>query len=124
MPSQVELRDCAATVLEIVVGHPAKDRVIIDMGSKMLSQDGAVDNVLNGFILYKEYWQLTGLTEEHGIVKVPESVPVTIGERIRTISNHVCVVTNLVDQFVTIRDDEVVRTLKVEARGLTKLRYV
>jgi D-serine deaminase-like pyridoxal phosphate-dependent protein len=113
-------QDCAITILATVAGHPATDRVILDVGSKTLSQDGAVGNNLKGFILNKPTWQLVKLTEEHAIVQVPENENITIGERVRIIPNHVCVVTNLIDQFVTLRGDDVVGTLKVVARGLTK----
>ena len=116
----VGTQDCAVTVLATVVGRPAKTRVILDVGSKTLSQDGAVGNDLSGFILDKKGWQLVSLTEEHGVVHVPQDETVTIGERVRIIPNHVCVVTNLADRFVTVRGREVVGTLKVEARGLTK----
>jgi D-serine deaminase-like pyridoxal phosphate-dependent protein len=112
--------DCAVTVLATVVGHPAKDRVILDVGSKTLSQDGAIDNDFKGVFVDKPRWHLVKLTEEHGIVHVPEGEKVVIGERVRIIPNHVCVVTNLVDQFVTVRGSEIVGTLKVEARGRTK----
>ncbi len=116
----VSLEDCAVTVLATVVGHPAKNRVILDVGSKTLSQDGAVGTDLKGLIINKATWQLVKLTEEHAIVQVPEHEQIVIGERVRIIPNHVCVVTNLVDQFVTIRGKEIVGTLKIEARGRTK----
>jgi D-serine deaminase-like pyridoxal phosphate-dependent protein len=116
----IGVEECAVTVLATVVGHPAKDRVILDVGSKTLSQDGAIDNDLKGIIINQPTWQLTKLTEEHAIVHVPDNTNVVIGERVRIIPNHVCVVTNLVDQFVTVRGDEIVGTLKVEARGRTK----
>jgi D-serine deaminase-like pyridoxal phosphate-dependent protein len=116
----IDIQDCAVTVLATVVGHPASNRVILDVGSKTLSQDGAVGNDLKGLILGKPNWQLVKLTEEHAIVHVSENETVAIGERVRIIPNHVCVVTNLVDQFVTVRDDKVIGSLKVEARGLTK----
>jgi D-serine deaminase-like pyridoxal phosphate-dependent protein len=112
--------DCAVTVLATVVGQPAKDRVILDVGSKTLSQDGAVGNNFKGVIINKPTWQLVKLTEEHAIVHVPENEKVTIAERVRIIPNHVCVVTNLIDQFVTVRGEEIVGTLQVEARGRTK----
>lgn len=116
----VDVADCAVTVLATVVGHPAKDHLILDVGSKTLSQDGAVGNNFKGFIVNKPNWQLVKLTEEHGIVHVPENEQVMIGERVRIIPNHVCVVTNLIDQFVTVRGDKIIGRLNVEARGRTK----
>ena len=116
----VMLEDCAVTVLATVVGHPAKNRVILDVGSKTLSQDGAVTSDLKGLVLGKATWRLVKLTEEHAVVHVPENEAVVIGERVRLLPNHVCVVTNLVDQFVTVRGDKISGTLNIEARGHTK----
>lgn len=111
--------DCALTVLATVVGHPAKGRVILDVGSKTLSQDAGFDG-RKGIIINKPTWQLVKLTEEHGMVRVSESETVQIGERVRIIPNHACVVSNLIDQFVTVQGDKTIGRLNVEARGLTK----
>jgi D-serine deaminase-like pyridoxal phosphate-dependent protein len=116
----IKQEDCAVTVLATVVGHPAKDRVILDVGSKTLSQDGAIDNDLKGMIINKPSWQLLKLTEEHAIVHVADNDKVVIGERVRIIPNHVCVVTNLVDKFVTLRGRDIVGTINIEARGRTQ----
>jgi D-serine deaminase-like pyridoxal phosphate-dependent protein len=109
-------KECAVTVLATIVGRPTATRVILDTGSKTLSQDGASSGEL-GYIIGKPGWKLVKLTEEHGLVQVPEGTEVKIGERLELIPNHVCVVTNLADAFVTKRGREIIGTLEVAARG-------
>jgi D-serine deaminase-like pyridoxal phosphate-dependent protein len=113
-------QDCAVTVIAAIVGRPAANRVILDVGSKTLSQDGAAAGRPMGRILDRPDWRIAKLTEEHGIVQVPEDAAVTIGDRVEIIPNHVCVVTNLTDSFVTTRGGQVVGTLRVAGRGRTQ----
>ena len=61
------------------------------------------------------------LNEEHGVIDLsrcdrkPE-----IGERLRIVPNHVCVVSNLHDEVVISRANQVVDTWRVAARGKTR----
>jgi D-serine deaminase-like pyridoxal phosphate-dependent protein len=43
-----------------------------------------------------------------------------VGDVVRIVPNHVCVVVNMMDEVVMVRGDEIVGTLPVAARG--KLR--
>ena len=43
-----------------------------------------------------------------------------LGERVRIIPNHTCVVTNLHDEVVFARDGEVVGSWPIPARGMTR----
>jgi D-serine deaminase-like pyridoxal phosphate-dependent protein len=40
-----------------------------------------------------------------------------IGDRVRIIPNHACVVSNLVERVVLVRGDEVLGAIPVDARG-------
>jgi D-serine deaminase-like pyridoxal phosphate-dependent protein len=40
-----------------------------------------------------------------------------VGDVVRIIPNHVCVVVNMVDQLIAVRDNEIVDVLPVAARG-------
>jgi D-serine deaminase-like pyridoxal phosphate-dependent protein len=113
------LDDCAMHILATVVSRPTPDRAILDAGSKALTSDllGFSD-----FGLIVEYPEavITGLSEEHGTVdlsKVTGRRP-EIGERIRIVPNHTCVVSNLFDHMVFHRDGVVTRVEAVAARGL------
>ena len=108
--------DCALTVLATVVSRPTANRIVLDSGSKALSSD---IGTLEG------YGQLMGtditikyLNEEHGVIELatPSDTP-RVGDRVRVIPNHVCVVSNLFDVVNLIRGETVVETVPVAARG-------
>lgn len=113
------LDDCAMSILATVVSRPTEDRAILDAGSKALTSD------LLGFSDYGvivEYPDavICGLSEEHGTVdlsKVQGRRP-EIGEKVRIIPNHTCVVSNLFDLMTFHRDGIVTRVEDVAARGL------
>ncbi|KQV65330.1 D-TA family PLP-dependent enzyme [Rhizobium sp. Root1220] len=111
--------DCAMHVLATVVSRPTSDRAVVDAGSKALTSDllGFADF---GTVVGYPDAVITGLSEEHGVIdlsrctgKRPE-----IGEKIRIIPNHTCVVSNLFDTMVFHRDGVVTRVEDVAARGL------
>lgn len=112
--------ECALTVLATVVGRPAPDRVILDAGSKTLTQDGSGGGRPMGHIVGHPDWTIARLTEEHGIVTVPADAAVSIGDRVAIIPNHVCPVINLHDEVVTLRGGRVAGTLRIAARGRTR----
>lgn len=111
------LEDCALTVIATVVSRPTADRAIIDAGSKALTSDTLG---LTGFGHVVEFPQamVTGLSEEHGTLDVSGcAVKPEIGEKIRIIPNHCCVVSNLFDRVTLVEGDEVIETVPVAARG-------
>jgi len=64
---------------------------------------------------------ITALNEEHGMVDVSRcATRPKVGDRVRIIPNHVCVVSNLFDEITLVEDDNVVGTMKVAARGLLR----
>ena len=109
--------DCALTVIATVVSRPTADRAIIDAGSKALTSDTLG---LDGFGRIVEYPDavIRGLSEEHGTVDLSacRDKP-AIGERIRIIPNHACVVSNLFDTVTLVSGNDVVETIPVAARG-------
>jgi D-serine deaminase-like pyridoxal phosphate-dependent protein len=113
----VTLDTCALRIITTVVSRPTQDRGILDAGSKTLSTDL---HGLEGYGYICEYPEakIYQLTEEHGHVdfsacaRKPE-----IGERVSVIPNHCCVVTNLFDEFVGMRDNQVEVRWQIAARG-------
>lgn len=111
--------DCALTVLATVVSKPSKHRLVLDSGSKTLTNDGA-----RGFGSPHGYGEVIGhhhlhierLSEEHATVKVDGTTPLEPGDRVRIIPNHSCVVSNLVDQAWLV-DGDSVQPLPIAARG-------
>jgi D-serine deaminase-like pyridoxal phosphate-dependent protein len=111
------LEDCALTVYSTVVSRAAPERGILDAGSKTLTSDtGGLDG--HGFILEHPQARIARFAEEHGFLDLSacNDRPV-VGDVVRVIPNHVCVVVNMVDRLITVRGGEVTGELRVAARG-------
>jgi len=120
--------DCALTVLARVVSTPAADRVILDCGSKTLTNDlsrgyGSTPGFGTVFTDLAadspdESLVIERLSEEHAIVRVLDGASgLRTGDLVRVLPNHSCVVSNLVDAVWMVRDDEVLGEVPVAARG-------
>ena len=125
------LDDCALTVLATVVSkHP--ERIILDCGSKTLTNDqargisaatgyGAVlageSDALDYAREIDEALTIERLSEEHATVRVTGTTRLEPGDRVRVVPNHSCVVSNLVDVVRLVDGDQVIDTLPVAARG-------
>ncbi|MET3614088.1 D-serine deaminase-like pyridoxal phosphate-dependent protein [Rhizobium aquaticum] len=113
------LDDCAMHILATVVSRPTPDRAILDAGSKALTSDllGFSDY---GLIVGYPEAVITGISEEHATVDLSKIVGVRpeIGEKIRIVPNHTCVVSNLFDIMTFHRNGVVTRVEDVAARGL------
>jgi D-serine deaminase-like pyridoxal phosphate-dependent protein len=111
------LEDCALTVLTTVVSVPTAGRAVVDAGSKTLSSDPLRPRPGGyGRILGRKS-RIEKLSEEHGIVAVAEGEKFRVGERVRVLPNHACVVVNLHDHLVGTSGDRVEAALDVAARG-------
>jgi D-serine deaminase-like pyridoxal phosphate-dependent protein len=107
---------CALTVLSTVVSHPTPTRAILDAGSKALSSDtlGLPDF---GELVGIPGALVTGLSEEHGKVTLSGEARLAIGQRVRVLPDHACVVSNLFDMVHLVSGETVVDILPVAARG-------
>jgi D-serine deaminase-like pyridoxal phosphate-dependent protein len=114
------LDDCALHVYATVVSRAAPERGIIDAGSKTLTTDtGGLDG--HGLILEHPEAKIEKFAEEHGFLDLSRSnTRPQIGDVVRIVPNHVCVVVNMVDEIVLVRGNEIVGTLPVAARGRLK----
>lgn len=107
--------DCALSVLATVISVPADDRAVIDCGTKVLTSDLlGLDG--NGYVLGRPDVKVAGLSEEHGVLTAPE-IKLSVGDRVRIVPNHACVVSNMLDEVVLVRKDELVDHQNVAARG-------
>lgn len=110
--------DMAMLILATVVSRPAPGRAVLNSGSKALTSDllGFTDH---GRIEGHEAARIVALSEEHAVVDLgsDEAGFPAVGEQVRIVPNHTCVVTNLFDQIVFHRDGKVSRVETVDARG-------
>jgi D-serine deaminase-like pyridoxal phosphate-dependent protein len=112
------LQDCALSVLTTVISCPANNRVIVDAGKKALTSEplgrtGEQDRGF-GFIPEKDA-AVNRLSEEHGVLETETRFE--IGEKVRIIPNHACVVVNMFDEMYGIRGGQVEKVFKIEGRG-------
>lgn len=111
------LEECAFQIICTVVSRPTTNRGILDGGSKTFSSD-LLGLEGHGFILEYPEAHFYGQSEEHGHVdfsaclRKPE-----IGERVTVIPNHCCVVSNLFNEVVGVRQNQVEVIWRVAARG-------
>jgi D-serine deaminase-like pyridoxal phosphate-dependent protein len=111
------VEDCALTIVATVVSVPAPDRAVVDAGSKTLSSDPLRPRPGgHGRLLGRES-RIEKLSEEHGVVAVAPGEAFHVGERVRILPNHACVVANLHDSLVGVSGDRVETILQVAARG-------
>jgi len=121
------LADCAMTVVSTVVSRPARTRVVFDAGSKTLTTDGLrgfASHAGHGLVFPSLYRTdpdpsiiVERLSEEHAVARVQPDCSLQVGDRVRILPNHACVVTNLMDEIVLADGLNVVERLKVAARG-------
>ena len=111
--------DCAMHILATVVSRPTPDRAVIDAGSKALTSDLLGFSDYGAVVGYPEA-VITNLSEEHGVIDLSKCTGTrpAIGDKIRIIPNHTCVVSNLFDRMVFHRDGIATRVENVAARGL------
>ncbi|MBI5260853.1 MAG: D-TA family PLP-dependent enzyme [Bradyrhizobium sp.] len=112
--------DCALHIYSTVVSRAAPERGILDAGSKTLTSDsGGLEG--HGLILEHPEARIARFAEEHGFLDLSRSnTRPNVGDVVRIVPNHVCVVVNMMDEVVMVRGDEITGALKVAARG--KLR--
>lgn len=110
--------DLAMHVLATVVSRPTSDRAVLDSGSKALTSDllGFDDY---GLIEGYDGARIVSLSEEHAVVDLSacRSGRPEIGDVVKIVPNHTCVVSNLFDRMVFHRNGVVTRVEDVAARG-------
>ena len=112
---------CAATVLATVVNRPAPDRVVVDAGAKALTSDRRGPSILEnsgfGMVVGRPDATIVSLSDEHGVLSVPDAGAYAIGEVIQIIPNHICPCVNLYDHAFVAREGIVEDAWEVSARG-------
>jgi D-serine deaminase-like pyridoxal phosphate-dependent protein len=111
--------DCALTVLATVVSTAVPGQAVIDAGTKALGREPA-GRPEDGFAALMDRPEVTvqRLSEEHGILDLRNSDwRPTVGEQVRLVPNHVCIVVHLHEVIYGMRGDRVETSWPVSARG-------
>lgn len=107
----------ALVVAATVVASHADGHFVLDAGSKVLGLDRPA--WLPGFGTVAEYPDavLRSLSEHHGVAWTDGPRP-RVGEVVRVVPNHVCIVVNLANRLTVVRQGEVVGEWAVASRGM------
>jgi D-serine deaminase-like pyridoxal phosphate-dependent protein len=112
--------DCALTVLATVVSTAVPGQAVIDAGTKSLGREPVRGTEGEGFGQLLEHPEVVvaRMSEEHGVLDLSRSSwRPEVGERVRVVPNHVCIVVHLNDQVYGVRGDVVETSWPVAARG-------
>lgn len=112
--------DCAFTVLATVVSTAVPNQAVIDAGTKALGREPMRGAEGDGFgcVLDHPDVIVKAMSEEHGLLELSRSSwHPEVGERVRIIPNHVCIVVHLNDVIAGVRGDVVETSWPVTARG-------
>lgn len=120
----IKKRAVAQTILASVISEN-DHYYIIDAGKKVLSSDKRGDQNDYGLAYPLEHYpqkafefKVVKLSEEHGFVSKRKDLELRIGDLVRILPNHSCVVSNLTRYFCLVDGDQYLRPIAVDA-GLT-----
>jgi D-serine deaminase-like pyridoxal phosphate-dependent protein len=111
--------DCALTVLATVVSTAVKGQAVIDAGSKALGREPLrAEGDGYGVVLTHPDVVVSRMSEEHGILDLSKTAwRPKLGELVRIIPNHVCIVVHNFDEIIGVRGHAVETRWPVAARG-------
>src|SRR5205807_7987211 len=101
--------------------RPVTSRVTRYAVSKTLTSETGCGLEGHGLILEHPEAKIARFAEEHGFLDLTRSnTRLNVGDVVRIVPNHVCVVVNMMDEVVMVRGEEIIGTLPVAARGKLK----
>jgi D-serine deaminase-like pyridoxal phosphate-dependent protein len=110
--------DCALRVQATVVSTSVPGRVILDAGSKTLSEAAPLAGASGfGELVGHPEVVIEALNEEHAIGSAGPETKLAVGDRVELIPNHACTCVNLHDVLYAARGGEVEAEFAVAARG-------
>ncbi len=112
--------DCAFSVLATVVSTAVPGQAVIDAGAKALGREPMRGASGEGFgaLLDRPDVVVARMSEEHGILDLSRTDwRPSVGDLVRVVPNHVCIVVHLNDLMYGVRGDRVDTSWPVDARG-------
>ena len=112
--------DCAFSVLATVVSTAVPGQAVVDAGCKALGREPMRGVPGEGYAALLDRPEVTvqRMSEEHGILDLSATDwRPTVGEQVRLVPNHVCIVVHLNDTVYGVRGDVVESSWPVAARG-------
>ncbi|MEO7965750.1 MAG: alanine racemase, partial [Gemmatimonadaceae bacterium] len=112
--------DCAFTVMATVVSTAVPGQAVIDAGCKSLGREPVRGAAGEGFgsLMNRPEVIVSKMSEEHGILDLSNTDwRPAVGDLVRIVPNHVCIVVHLNDSIHGVRGDLVETRWPVSARG-------
>jgi D-serine deaminase-like pyridoxal phosphate-dependent protein len=112
--------ECALTVLATVVSTAVPGQAVIDAGSKALGREPmrGIEGEGFGTLLDHQEVFVRAMSEEHGLLDLSRTGwRPGVGDRVRVIPNHVCIVVHLFDIVHGVRGETLETSWPVTARG-------
>lgn len=112
--------DCAFTVLATVVSTAVDGQAVVDAGCKALGREPVRGAAGEGFAALLDRPEVTvqRMSEEHGILDLSRTPwRPRVGDQVRIVPNHVCIVVHLNDVIHGVRRNVVESRWPVSARG-------
>lgn len=112
--------DCAFSVLATVVSTAVNGQAVVDAGCKALGREPMRGAAGEGYAALLDRPEVTvqRMSEEHGILDLTRtSWRPRVGDLVRLVPNHVCIVVHLNDTIYGVRRDVVESRWPVSARG-------
>jgi D-serine deaminase-like pyridoxal phosphate-dependent protein len=103
-------------VAATVVASHHDGRFVLDAGSKVLAADRPVWLPGHGFVAEYPDAIIKSLSEHHAVAWTTGARP-KVGEVVRVVPNHSCVVVNLTDRLPVVRNGVIVDEWAVASRG-------
>jgi D-serine deaminase-like pyridoxal phosphate-dependent protein len=114
--------DIALHVHATVVSTAVPGRMVLDAGSKTLSEAGPAPGLTGAAALADApEVEVLYLNEEHAVCDISRSERAwAVGDRVRVVPNHACTCVNLHARLYGARGDQVVEELELIARGAVR----
>jgi D-serine deaminase-like pyridoxal phosphate-dependent protein len=105
--------EIAVTMLATVVSADGQ-RVTIDAGSKTLTATTTADYG-SGHLLGRPASAFTRVSEEHGVLLVPDAPALNVGDLVRVLPVHACVWSDLQPEIYGIRQGLITERIRIDA---------
>jgi D-serine deaminase-like pyridoxal phosphate-dependent protein len=111
--------DCALTVAATVVSVAVPGQAVIDAGAKALGREPMrAEGDGYGALLDRPDVVVSRMSEEHGVLDLSRTAwRPRVGDVVRVVPNHVCIVVHLFDEIIGVRSTSVETRWPVTARG-------
>jgi D-serine deaminase-like pyridoxal phosphate-dependent protein len=112
----MSVSNAALTILATVIDRPEPGLALIDAGSKVFSSDRNAAGLTARCVEFPDI-VVSRFSEEHGFLTGSGVDDLPLGRRLRFLPAHVCPVVNLASQVHLVRNENVLATWTVDARG-------